>query len=90
MPGPAAYDPDYPVGVERGPSEINPEDVTTEDGLEVPELDGGDRFAKSPATGTYYRVSEWEDLGDGYIRATSKTPVPREDVPEDWLEVLDQ
>jgi len=90
MPGPATYNPDYPVGDARDPSDSPPSTVQTQDVDETPGLVDGDRFAKSPLTDTYYRVSEWEDLGDGYIRATEKTPIAREDVPEDWLEVLDQ
>jgi len=41
------------------------------------------RYAKSPVTGTWYRVDAYEDLGDGKIVAESKTEVDVEDVPED-------
>lgn len=47
------------------------------------------RYAKSPMTGNYYRVREWDDLGDGKIKAREKEKVDREDVPGEWLEVLD-
>lgn len=49
----------------------------------------GERYAKSPLTGNYYRVTEWVDHGDGKIQAKDKELVDREDVPDDWLEVLD-
>jgi len=47
------------------------------------------RYAKSPMTGDYYRVTEYEDLGDGKIQAREKEQVDREDVPDEWLAVLD-
>lgn len=52
-------------------------------------VETGERYAKSPMTGNYYRVTKWLDKGDGKIQARQKEPVDREDVPEEWLEVLD-
>lgn len=46
-------------------------------------------YAKSELTGNYYRVNRWDDLGDGKIQAKDKTLIEREEVPEDWLERLD-
>lgn len=45
-----------------------------------------DRYAYSLLTDTWYRVSEWEDLGDGKIQAKGKVEVPREEVPQEWLD----
>lgn len=51
--------------------------------------ESGERYAKSPLTGNYYRVTKWKDLGGGKIQAQQKEQVDREDVPDEWLEVLD-
>ncbi len=48
------------------------------------------RYGYSRMTDTWYRVTEWDDLGDGKIRAKSKEPVDREDVPQEWLEATDE
>lgn len=48
--------------------------------------DGGARFGYSMMTDTWYRVTEYDDLGDGQIRAKSKEKVPREEVPQDVLD----
>jgi len=55
----------------------------------MPEVQTGERYAKSPLTGNYYRVTKWIDKGDGKIQSREKEQVDREDVPEKWLEVLE-
>jgi len=49
----------------------------------------GERYAKSPLTDAYYRVTAWVDHGDGKIQAKEKEEVEREEVPDDWLDALD-
>jgi len=49
----------------------------------------GIRYAKSPTTGNYYRVTEWVDHGDGKITAREKHEVDRDEVPQVWLDQLD-
>lgn len=51
---------------------------------------GSERYGYSRMTDTWYRVTEWEDLGDGKIKAKSKKRVPREDVPQEWIEATDE
>lgn len=46
------------------------------------------RYGYSIMTDTWYRVSEWERIDDESIRAKSKEPVEREDVPEKWLDAV--
>lgn len=46
-------------------------------------------YAKSPLTGEYYRVSDYDDLGDGKIVCHEKEVVDRDEVPDRWLEALD-
>lgn len=53
------------------------------------EVRTGERYAKSPMTGNYYRVTKWVDKGDGKIQARQKFEVDRKDVPNEWLEALD-
>ena len=53
------------------------------------EVKSGERYAKSPTTGQYYRVWKWVDKGDGNIVSRAKEEVDREDVPEMWLNRLD-
>lgn len=48
------------------------------------------RYAYSALTDTWYRVTEYEELGDGQIRAKSKEEVPREDVPQRWLDATEE
>jgi hypothetical protein len=60
------------------------------DGYELEQTETGIRYAKSPLTGTYYRVTEWEDRGDGKIVAEQKHEVDRDEVPEVWLAALDE
>lgn len=62
-----------------------PEDdrLEPDDGLRA---DGGARFAYSMMTDNWYRVTEYEDLGDGQIKAKSKEKVDREEVPQDVLD----
>ncbi|RLM53170.1 hypothetical protein DVK02_14870 [Halobellus sp. Atlit-31R] len=60
----------------------------------LPDRDTGDvqegiSYAKSPATGCYYRVTRWVDHGDGKIEARQKHEVDREEVPQHWLDVLE-
>jgi hypothetical protein len=45
-----------------------------------------EKYGYSRLTDTWYRVTEWEDLGGGKIKAKSKKEVPREDVPQEWIE----
>jgi len=47
-------------------------------------------YAYSRLTDTYYRVTEYDDLGGGQIRAQSKEKIEREAVPEAWLEALEE
>jgi len=46
----------------------------------------GERYAKSPITGEWYRVTKWEDRGDGQIRALEKEPVDESEVPAEVRE----
>jgi ribosomal protein L37E len=48
------------------------------------------RYARSPLTGKWYRVSDWDELEDGKIVAKSKEEVDREDVPEHWAEAIEE
>jgi hypothetical protein len=57
------------------------------DGTTVEE---GIRYAKSPITGNYYRVTKWIDLGDGKIKARDKHEVDRDEVPQVWLDAIDE
>lgn len=47
------------------------------------------RYAYSELTNTWYRVTEYDDLGDGKIYAKSKERVGREDVPQPWLDAIE-
>lgn len=49
----------------------------------------GIRYAKSPMTGTYYRVTAWVDHGDGKIQAREKHEVDKDEVPQVWLEEIE-
>ena len=49
----------------------------------------GERYAKSPLTGNYYRVTRWVRLEGDKIQAKQKEEIERSEVPEKWLEVLD-
>jgi hypothetical protein len=49
----------------------------------------GERYAKSPMTGNYYRVTKWERITDERIKSLEKEIVDRDEVPQEWLEVLD-
>ncbi|TKX57576.1 hypothetical protein EXE48_17925 [Halorubrum sp. ASP1] len=53
------------------------------------EVEHGIRYAKSPTTGTYYRVTAWVDHGDGKIQAREKHEVDKSEVPEVWLEAIE-
>lgn len=48
------------------------------------------RYAYSMMTDTWYRVSDYEDLGGDQILAKSKEEVDREDVPQAWIEAVDE
>jgi len=52
------------------------------------DIQRGERYARSPITGTYYRVTAWVEYGGRKIRAVNKEEVAKEDVPEEWLEKL--
>lgn len=43
-----------------------------------------ERYGRSPITGTWYRVTEWTDLGDGTMLAKEKEPVHESEVPPAW------
>lgn len=48
------------------------------------------RYAYSGLTDTWYRVTEWDDLGDGQIRAREKEQVDRDEVPQRWLDATEE
>lgn len=48
------------------------------------------RYGYSSLTDTWYRVTEYDDLGDGKIIAKSKEPVDREEVPQAWLDATEE
>ena len=52
--------------------------------------DSTDRYAYSQLTDTWYRVADWDDLGDGKIQAKSKEEVAREEVPQEWIEATEE
>lgn len=52
--------------------------------------DGTERYGYSTLTDTWYRVTDWKDLGDGKIQAKSKEEVPREEVPQEWLDATEE
>lgn len=52
--------------------------------------DNNERYGYSKITDTWYRLDDWEDLGDGKVRAKGKTEVPREEVPQEWLDATDE
>lgn len=56
---------------------------------ETEQVETGERYAQSPITGDYYRVTQWVDHGDGKIQARQKEEVDRSDVPKQWLEALE-
>ena len=45
-------------------------------------------IAQSLITGTWYRVTRWEEHGDGKIRALEQEEIDEADVPEAVLEAL--
>ena len=46
-------------------------------------------IAKSPITGEWYRVTEWETLEDGKVVAREKEPIDESEVPEPVREQLE-
>jgi len=46
----------------------------------------GERYARSDLTGNWYRVTAWEELGDGKIVAHEKEEVEESEVPPIWRE----
>lgn len=46
------------------------------------------RYAYSEITGTWYRVWQYDDLGNGQIVAKEKESVDVEEVPEVWIEAM--
>jgi len=42
-------------------------------------------YAKSPVTGNWYRVTEWDSRGDGKIVSESKEKVDKSEVPGEWV-----
>lgn len=53
------------------------------------DVENGVRYAASPITDNIYRVTDWEERGEGRIISKTKEPVDRDEVPEHWLEVLE-
>lgn len=53
------------------------------------EVESGEIYARSPLTGAYYRVEEWVRYDDGRIQSREKTEVDRSEVPDEWLEHLE-
>jgi hypothetical protein len=51
-------------------------------------MNGKPVYGKSPVNGTYYKVTDYEVLGDGRIKAKQKEEVSEEKVPEVWRENL--
>jgi len=50
------------------------------------------RYAYSQLTDTWYRVDDWEVHNEekGQIVAKSKTEVKREDVPQHWIDGVEE
>ena len=46
-------------------------------------------YAYSELSGEWYRVTEWDNLGDGKIVAKSKESVPKVAVPDAWVESIE-
>lgn len=46
----------------------------------------GERFAYSLMTDKWYRVTDWDELDDGQIKAKDKEEVDRSEVPQDVLD----
>jgi len=55
----------------------------TENGYPVFE---GVRYGRSPMTGNWYRMSRWEDRGDGHVRAIQKEEIDESEAPEPPME----
>lgn len=53
-------------------------------------MSDGVRYGYSQLTDTWYRVTDWEDLGDGKIRAKSKEEVDRKEVPQEAIQAIDE
>lgn len=53
-------------------------------------MNGNVRYGYSRMTDTWYRVYAWKNLGDGKIQAKSKEEVSRDDVPQRWLDAVDE
>lgn len=49
-----------------------------------------ERYGYSQLTDTWYRVTDYEDLGDDKIRAKNKEEVPREEVPQEWIDGVEE
>jgi uncharacterized Zn finger protein len=47
-------------------------------------------YAYSPLTETWYRVWQYDRIGDGQIRATDKEAVDRGEVPQRWIEATEE
>ena len=60
-------------------------DRMTDNGESAENVETGIRYAKSPVSDTYYRVTEWVDCGEGKIEARKKHEVDDDEVPEVWL-----
>ena len=45
-------------------------------------------YAKSPVNGQFYKVTEYEVLGDGRIKSKQKEAVEEKKVPQVWRENL--
>jgi hypothetical protein len=66
-------------GAQHNPLIVEQERVGTRNGYPLME---GERYGKSPVTDNWYRMSRWEDRGDGRVKAIQKTEVdgPPEEV----------
>lgn len=52
--------------------------------------DDAERYAYSRLSDTWYIVHDWERVEGDKIIANSKEEVPREDVPQEWLDATDE
>lgn len=59
-------------------------DIDEEEHRENP-VQTGERFAEGFVTGAFYRVTKWEDHGDGHIVAINKEEVSKEEIPDERL-----
>lgn len=58
---------------------VEEEQVGTQNGYPLME---GVRYGQSPITENWYKLTRWEDRGDGHLRAISKEEVNESEVEE--------